>query len=127
VRTVQLKGYALALPVFALGILASLKTGDWSWFARSGSAVVAIGVVLTSHEILDHNRRLRESRARWEQRLQPGQCHHDWGSDEGMRALLRSRNREDDIWTAKFHGFRMLVGGTLVWGFGDLVGLLLAI
>ena len=110
-----LKTYALTLPVFAAGILASAETHDWGWFARSGAAVVAIGVFLTSREILEHNRRLRA-----------GVWGRDWADEGSIRQLVRSRHREEDLWETKFHGLYILIAGTLVWGFGDLLGPLFA-
>ena len=49
---------------------------------------------------------------------------HDWAGD--MRALSRSRHREEDTWEYELSGVYMLVTGTLLWGFGDLIGNLLA-
>lgn len=110
-RPSSLKTYALTLPVFGAGILASVETDDWNWFARSGAAVVAIGVFLTSREILEHNRRLRA-----------GCWDRDWAGENSLRQLARSRHHEEDLWETKFHGLYILIGGTLVWGFGDLIG-----
>jgi len=108
--------------VFGAGILASAEASDWSWFARSGAAVVAIGIFLTSREILEHNRRARERRSRWEARLHGARCGQDWADEDSIRRLAQSRHREEDLWETKFHGLHVLVAGTLVWGFGDLIG-----
>lgn len=121
----SLKTYGLTLPVLGAGIAVSVQQGDWAWFARSGSAVVAVGIFLTSREILEHNRRLRSSRLRWEARLHGALCDQDWAGEDSLRNLVRSRRRDEEIWETKFHGLYVLVVGTLVWGFGDLVGLLL--
>lgn len=118
----RFKTYGLTLPVFAAGALASAETDDWTWFARSGAAVVAIGVFLTSREILEHNRRLRISRWRWEARLRAGRWGQDWADEDSLRRLARSRHREEELWESKFHGLHILIAGTLVWGFGDLIG-----
>jgi hypothetical protein len=128
VRSVQT--YALALLALAGGIWLSLETGDWTWLSRSGSAVVAIGIVLTSHEIFEHGRRLQESRRSADERLErrmhrletPVRTDHDWADRDSMRELIRSRSREEEKWEIEGRGFYMLVAGTLVWGFGDLVG-----
>jgi hypothetical protein len=112
------------------GFAASLASGDWSWFSRSGAAVVAVGIVLTSHQILEHNRRLLESQRRESARrsaaVHHGGCAHDWADENSIRRLIRARSQEEDLWRSEFSGFHMLVGGTLIWGFGDLLGRLLS-
>lgn len=118
--------YGLAALAFVAGIGASMATGDWSWFSRSGAAVVAIGIVLTSRQIFDHNRRLHAY-----QRRGNGQGNgpsadlppYDWAGENSIRQLIRSRAHEEERWRTEFSGFYKLVTGTLVWGFGDLLGL----
>ena len=124
-----LKTYLAGAALFLAGFLLSLRTGDWSWFARSGSAVVALGILLTSHEIIEHYDYLREhQRQRDERAGRAGTAPprppagQDWASKNSIRELIRARRREESIWESEFHGLRMLVVGTLVWGFGDLIG-----
>lgn len=107
------------------GVAASLRTGDWGWFSRAGAAVVAIGIVLTSHQVFEHNRRLVEHQRRGGTRPRNTPQAHDWAHENSIRQLIRSRSREEELWRSEFSGFHMLVGGTLVWGFGDLLGRLL--
>jgi hypothetical protein len=107
------------------GAAASLKTSDWSWFSRSGAAVVALGIVLTSRQIFAHNRRLLEHQRRRQVSsgsVGPGRHVRDWADEDSIRQLIRARSHEEENWRSEFSGFRMLVGGTLVWGFGDLIG-----
>lgn len=115
-RTV-IRNFVISFGILATGIFISLKTGDWTWFSRSGSAMVAIGILFTSHQILEHSLRLKENRMRWEER-----SGHDWADENSIRKLIKARSREEDLWEIEFHGLYMLVVGTLVWGFGDLVG-----
>lgn len=100
------------------GMLLSLATDDWDWFSRSGSAVVVIGIVLTSSQIREHMQRLRALRG---QLL--AQSRRDWASDENKRALIRASSDQERTWEGEGHGLYMLIAGTLVWGFGDLLGL----
>lgn len=120
------KTYVLAAGIFLVGVLLSLNSGDWSWFARSGSAVVALGILLTSHEIIDHYEYLREHQRPRDGRppapTTPTPAGRDWASKNSIRELIRARRREETVWESEFHGLRMLVVGTLVWGFGDLIG-----
>jgi hypothetical protein len=118
-RIRDLPAQLLALLSLVAGIGMSLKSGDWTWFARAGAAVVAIGIVLTSRQILEHNRRLLEYQRR---QAQGPRSHLDWANENSIRQLIRARTSEEDHWRSEFSGFYMLVGGTLVWGFGDLVG-----
>ena len=93
--------------------------------------MVALGIILTSREILEHSERLKENRAKWEAHINHNlkQEHtghhtdHDWASENSIRRLIRSRSREEDLWEIEFHGFYLLVAGTLIWGFGDLLGM----
>jgi hypothetical protein len=120
--------WAWGLTAFSLcaGLVVSLKTADWTWFSRSGAAVVAVGIVLTSRQVFEHNRRLlahqRRRQAGGVAGVYGGRG-RDWADQDSIRQLIRSRSREEDSWRSEFSGFHMLVGGTLVWGFGDLIGL----
>lgn len=121
--------YGLVAFAFGTGGVLSVGSGDWTWFARAGSLVVAIGIVLTSSQIIEHNRRLRQRRVDIERQLRrqtqlSTSANRDWAGDDSIRSLLRSRTREEYAWEIEGHGLYMLVVGTLVWGFGDLLGAL---
>ncbi len=125
--------YLLASLTVAAGCVVSALSGEWTWLARAGSVIVVIGIVLTSTQVLENARRLRQRRSQWENQLsrswnrEQGNINpsmHDWAGD--MRALSRSRHREEDTWEYERSGVYMLVAGTLLWGFGDLVGVFLA-
>jgi hypothetical protein len=68
-----------AVLIIGLGIILSLKTGQWHWFARSGSLLIAHALVIFS------------------------------------RATIKSR-------LATRLEFALAIIGTLIWGFGDLIG-----
>lgn len=99
------------------GILLSARSGDWSWFSRAGSAVVVIGILLTSSQIRDHSHRLRRLRSQL-----AAQSQRDWAVDENKRSLVRAATEQEAIWEIEGHGLYMLITGTLIWGFGDLLG-----
>ena len=48
----------------------------------------------------------------------------DFAEDIKRGTLQRSRSLDEDIWENGLRGFYLLVAGTLVWGFGDLVACL---
>lgn len=111
--------YVVVALILACGVLFSVQGGNWEWFSRAGSAVVAIGILLTSSQIRDHSQRLR----RWRTQL-VSQSQRDWAVDEAKRSMVRAAGEQESIWEIEGHGLYMLIGGTLIWGFGDLIGYL---
>lgn len=121
------QAWGLTAAALLAGVAASYTSHDWTWFSRAGAAVVAVGIVLTSRQIFEHNRRLLEHQRKYQApREVPSHrmAGHDWANENSIRQLIRARSHEEDNWRSEFSGFHMLVGGTLVWGFGDLLGLL---
>ncbi len=113
------KALLLSVTVFILGVWLSLDQNDWSWFARSGSMIVVIGIFLTSSQIIENSRRLKIRRSYHDHNF-----NRDFAEDIKRGTLERSRGLDEDIWENGLRGFYLLVIGTLVWGFGDLAGLL---
>ncbi len=113
------KALLLSITVFILGVWLSIENENWSWFARSGSMIVVIGIFLTSSQIIENNRKLKKRRNHREQNF-----HRDYAEDIKRGTLERSRSLDEDIWENGLRGFYLLIVGTLVWGFGDLAGLL---
>lgn len=113
------KALLLSTTVIIFGVWLSIDQNDWSWFARSGSMIVVIGIFLTSSQIIENSRRLKLRRSHHEQNF-----HRDFAEDIKRGTLDRSRSLDEDIWENGLRGFYLLVVGTLVWGFGDLAGYL---
>lgn len=113
------KAMLLSAAVFILGVWLSLDQNDWSWFARSGSMIVVIGIFLTSSQIIENSRRLKIRRSRHDRNF-----HRDYAEDIKRGTLERSRSLDESIWENGLRGFYLLVAGTLIWGFGDLAGYL---
>jgi len=118
-RNTALNAYFFAVITLATGIFISFKTGDWLWFSRCGSLVVVIGIWLTSSQIIDHMERLKQRHAIGESEFQ-----RDWALENKQQSLLNARLNEEATWINEKSGFYMLIIGTLIWGFGDLPGLL---
>jgi hypothetical protein len=125
--------YAGAIGVLGLGLATSLLTADWAWFSRAGCVVVVIGIVLTSTLILERDRRLKSQRIHWEAQIRRDLRVHtaevnpsrrDWAKETDLHSLDRSRTEDEGVWVREHDGLYLLVLGTLVWGFGDLLGLL---
>lgn len=110
-----LRAYTLSGLFLLTGMLLSLRFGEWNWFARSGSLVVVIGILLTSWQLIENARRLgvrfHESR-------------HDWAEETESRKKVRKHIRDEAAWQHERSGLYLLVIGTLVWGLGDLLNLL---
>lgn len=113
------KALLLSATVFILGVWLSVDLNDWTWFARSGSMIVVIGIFLTSSQIIENSRRLKIRRSHHEHNF-----NRDFAEDIKRGTLERSRGLDEDIWENGLRGFYLLVVGTLVWGFGDLAGYL---
>lgn len=111
------KALLLSAAVFVLGVWLSIDQNDWTWFARSGSMIVVIGIFLTSSQIIENSRRLKIRRSHHEHNF-----NRDFAEEIKRGTLERSRGLDEDIWENGLRGFYLLVVGTLVWGFGDLVG-----
>jgi hypothetical protein len=109
---------AIVLSILVLlgGGIISYEFSDWSWFSRSGSLVVVIGIFLTSSQVIENNRRLKSRRHYREQNF-----NRDYAEDMKRQTLERSRSLDEDIWASGLRGLYLLVTGTVVWGFGDLV------
>lgn len=116
-----LVAYALAWICLIAGAWAGYYLADWSWLSRSGSLVVIIGIVLTSQQILQHMEYLHHQQLHGlgdRQNLST----RDWASGGDKRDLLDRRFSREVIWRKEAHGFYLLIIGTGVWGFGDLIG-----
>ena len=118
-RSTTLNAYLSATLTLATGALISAKTGDWTWFSRCGSLVVVIGIWLTSSQIIYHMERLKQRHAIGESEFQ-----RDWAIENKQQSLLDARFNEEATWINEKSGFYMLIVGTLIWGFGDLPGIL---
>ena len=113
-----LKSYATAFVTLLAGVVLSLELSDWSWFSRSGALVVVNGIILTSHQIIEHVQHLGR-----QQRLDM-MVNGDWAPDDKHHFI---HDDYEQRWRSEKYGLTMLIAGTLVWGFGDLINLFIPI
>ena len=97
----------LAICAVCLSLVASYTTRNWDWFARSGSIVTMVGIILSVRPIL----RIEEQKTQ------------DNGSILGdtPKEIVEDRQLKLDV-LGLYIGNFMTVVGTLIWGYGDLLG-----
>ncbi len=86
---------AASMAPAAIGVAVSLKSGEWTAFARSGAVIVIIGAVVAAWDSL--------------------------ASGRGILAMVRhvlSRERMP----SETEGMVLMMLGTVIWAFGDLAG-----
>lgn len=105
---------AAAVLAMAGGLWLSAASGDWTWFARSGAVLTALGLVLASRKILI---------ARADLVALLSEMERADGTERTARLESFKRLQRDlDRQVMEKAGFGLLILGTLVWGFGDLLG-----
>jgi hypothetical protein len=114
-RRFTLKAYTAALITLMVGAGLSVELGDWSWFSRCGSLVVINGIILTSHHIIEHMHNLGRQQRR------DLMVNRDWAANDKQHFI---HDDHEVLWRSEKTGLYMLIIGTLVWGFGDLINLL---
>jgi hypothetical protein len=103
-----------AIGTLGAAVWLSAATGDWTWLARSGAILTALGLVLASRKILIARNDLLSLLHEMEKA--------DGTQRTARLASFKQLQRDIDRQVLEKAGFALLILGTLIWGFGDLVG-----
>ncbi|MFK5891846.1 MAG: hypothetical protein QM504_01335 [Pseudomonadota bacterium] len=113
----------LSIVIVFCAIYVSILLKDWMWLSRSGSLIVIIGIILTSSQIIENDRLLRQRHQWYQKHINEGSF-RDWAMDKQLEPISHSKKFEEEKWKMGKCGFNLLIVGTFIWGFGDLTGLL---
>ena len=111
------KALILSFSVSAISIWLSINLHDWSWFSRSGSLIVVIGIFLTSTQIIENNRILNTRKRHHENNFS-----RDYADNIKDKPIERTRQTDEELWESGLRGLYLLILGTIIWGYGDLLG-----
>lgn len=87
---------AASVTAAAVGVAISRQTGNWTAFARAGAIIVIIGATV----------------AAWD----------SFAAGRGIQAMVRHVLSRDRM-PSETEGLVLMALGTLIWAFGDLVGM----
>lgn len=113
--------YFVSVLIIVSSLYTSYTLQDWQWFSRAGSLIVVLGIYLTSSQIIENSRRLR---LRYRSTHKEGNFQRDWANGKQEQILRHVRDHDEETWVMGKCGFNLLIIGTLIWGFGDLISIL---
>lgn len=117
---------ALSVLWTLISVLLSVRVHDWTWFERSGSVLTVAAVALTGRSIVRAGRAGIGPKSPFTIGAVAGSYINEQGRimvrvQHSAETMARRREeRRDD--TAALVGFVLAVMGTVIWGYGDLLG-----
>lgn len=93
--------------ISVFGVLPSMYFIDWSWFARSGALLVCLGVYVAW---LDYKGKIDRDISKIKSKL-----------DAHAAEIFDSFNEKTKSYFNRIE-FLVVILGTLIWGYGDLLG-----
>jgi hypothetical protein len=103
---------AIGLMSVTISLSLSAYSGDWLLFSRAGAIMTICGLILTIRPIIRLGPKL------WIEE----QKTIDGGSFEPNSVEIEANRQSDLDNTASLIGFVLIILGTIIWGYGDLVG-----
>ena len=113
--------YLVTYIIVCMALYISYLFNDWQWFSRSGSLIVILGIYLTSIQIIENNRRLI---SRQREMRNNGNFQRDWADGNKEQIISHDPAHDTETLIMGKCGFNLLITGTLIWGFGDLLSLI---
>lgn len=112
-----------ALIILLTGMVPSIFTNDWTWFGRSGAILTAYGIVITYLDLQGFlAKSVEDISARIDKHLET----HDLSQvpDEKIDQIEAQKDAifAGIIKSMRRVEFSILVLGTIIWGYGDLIG-----
>lgn len=116
---------SLALIVFVVGLGLSQTTGNWTWFSRSGSLLVVLGVLFAYFNLDYRLERALHRTSRLSAKMIKRVAPQSRFLNHLSEANDQMEERLDDI-PNKVKTIEVIIigAGTFIWGFGDLIGTL---
>ena len=104
----------IALIAMIYSLVTSVRSGDWQWFTRSGSIVTLCGAVLSVRRLVRFG---PKQMAINESTIDGGM----WGDSRAERRYKEEERQRLLDYVAANWGLVLLISGTLIWGYGDLL------
>lgn len=118
-RNILLNTFFVVVLVLTSSVISfwySLETGDFVWFSRAGSIVTVFGILLTvKHNILSNSRDL-------ESVVMEKNNYAKYAPKKGSDKYTEHENSAKGIIRDEYVGILITILGTIVWGYGDLLG-----
>lgn len=106
----------LASAVLGTSIWYSIITGDFSWLSRSGSVVTVLGLLLTiKNGIFSETRDI-------ESVVLEKNHYARWAPEDDSNEYREHVKYAKKVIREEYIGFGITVVGTVIWGYGDLIG-----
>jgi len=114
----------LAVSIFVVSVYADLGKHSWCWCQRSGSLIVLIGAVMGYRSVF---RRGFKGVGGENTQFMVGTLKSYDNNENTMKVGLSEKDRDalaQDFWdkAAGYIGIILMIYGTLLWGYGDLLG-----
>jgi hypothetical protein len=108
----------IALFAMISSLVTSVRYNDWQWFGRSGSIITLCGAVLSVRRLIRFGPRQMVIN---ENTIEGG----EYDNPKAQRRYKEQERQQFLDHVAATVGLVLLVFGSLIWGYGDLLGKLL--
>jgi hypothetical protein len=125
----------LSLIIYYFGINPSLSYDDWSWFGRSGSLVVVYGAMITfldiskviqeNEYILFHSAKIKLKADHLRTEPQKDMLRKEVEFERQIYPHIERDIKKGIIFCFRITEAFSLIVGTIIWGYGDKINVLL--